>query len=110
MQLDLDKGLQSEAMQEGSVITRDQVWCFPMSHNFLCYFLTLLRGVEYVSHLLTSCVGGMKEAFFQGAAFQQSCCQSGGNLTLTFLLSGKISNNSLHGFYKWLCSIDSARN
>lgn len=110
MQLDLDTGLQSEAVQEGSVVTGDQVRCFPVSHNFLCYFLTLLRGVKYASHLWTSCVGGMKEALFQSAAFQQSCCQSGGNLTLTFLLCGKISKNSLHGFYKWLCSTDSARN
>lgn len=110
MQLDFDKGLQSEAMQEGSVVTRDQVQCFPVSHNFLCCFLTLLRGVKYVSRLLTSDVGGMKDALFQSAAFQQSCCQSGGNLTLTFLLCGKISKNSLHGFYKWLCSTDSARN
>lgn len=82
MQLDLHKGLESEEMQEGSVITRDQVQCFPVSHNFLCCFLTLLCGVKYLSHLLTSCVGGMKEVLFQSAAF----CQSGGNLTLTFLL------------------------
>ena len=114
MQTDLRKGLHSEEMEEVSVISTGQVWFFPVSHNFFCDFQTLLRGEKYPSHLLTSCVGGMKEALFQSAAFQWSCCsrfcQSGASLTLSFLLCDKISRNSLHGFYKWLCSTDSARN
>lgn len=110
----LCKGLHSEEMEEGSVIPRGQVWCFPVSRNFLCYFQTQLCREKNSSRLLTSCVGGMKEAVFQSAAFQRSCClhfcQSGGSLTLSFLFCDKISRNSLHGFYEQLCSTDSARN
>lgn len=104
----------TEEMQEGSAIPSARVWCFCVSHNFLCYFQTLLRGEKSPSPLSTGCVGGMEEALFQSASFQQSCCSCfrwpGGSLTLSFLLHDTISRNSLQGFYKQLCKTNSVRN
>lgn len=86
---------------------------------FLCHATSsaiskLLCGEKYPPSISTGCVGGMKEALFQSASLQQSCCscfhRSGGSLTLSFLLCDIISRNSLHGFYKQLCKTDSARN
>lgn len=49
------------------MITRDQVRCFAVSHNFLCYFLTLQRGVKYLSSFDKLC------GWNEGGSFPECC-------------------------------------